>query len=134
MSEQWKKESYQSGTQVVIRNRIVEPWYHIGHLAADTEADGGRYDVSGELEAWLNFGPEPWWMELLQRLDADNARTPHGCTITATGPMYDDAEPPQWGLWKTDDSSDARIARGLFIDALIKRDRALIPAPAATTL
>lgn len=125
-SSTWVASLYQSGTQVVQRLG-GGPHFHIGHLAADTEGDGGRSDVRRELTTWLNGGEEPWWMDLLNRPAPDIARTPHGCDIRATGPMVDMAEPPSFGLWREDDSADARITRGLMIDALINRDLTLLP-------
>lgn len=123
----WTTSAFQSGTQVVQRNySAFEAYYHIGHLAADTEGDGGRFDVARELCDWLNGGTEPWWIDMLRRTSADTVTLPHGCEITATGPMIDLAEPPSWGNWAQDDRADARIARGLLADALMKRQR---PSP-----
>lgn len=131
-SEHWTRTLFQSGTQVVQRQgNFAGAHYHVGHLAADTEGDHGRYDVTGELCAWLNGGEEPWWMDMLNRVHPDTVKTPHGCEIRATGPMVDTATPPGWGCWKEDDSSEAQIERGLMTDALMKRDRRIVPnAPA----
>lgn len=117
----WTANLYGSGTQTVSRG--TGAWYHIGHLAADNDGDHGRYDVTKELEAWLNGGNEPWWLELLRRQDERTVITPHGCQIQATGPMVDEATPPSWGCWREDDSADAKIERGLLTDALMKRRR-----------
>ena len=117
----WRVSLYQSGTQTVSRNMPDRPHYHVGHLTADNEGDHGRYEVSKELETWLNGGPEPWWMDMLNRTSADAVQTPHGCRIRATGPMVDKATPPAWGYWCEDDSDDAQIERGLLADALMNR-------------
>lgn len=95
-------------------------WYHIGHLAADTDGDSGRYDVGKELCEFLNGGDKPWWHELLHRETADTVRTPHGCRIRATGPMIDRATPPSWGIWQEDETADGQIARGLAIERLLQ--------------
>lgn len=127
-SAHWTHELYQSGTQVVKRSgSFAGAHYHIGHLATDTEGDAGRHDVGGELCVWLNGGKEPWWLDMLKRTTPDTVRTPHGCDIRATGPMVDTATPPSWGCWKEDDSSEAQIERGLMADALMKRDRRIVP-------
>ena len=107
-----------SGTQVVqaIGHHVH---YHIGHLAADTEGDGGRHDVGKEVAALLNDGAEPWWFELVDRQTADSITLPHGCVIRATGPMIDIAEPPAWGFWKEDDTPHGQIERGLAIARLL---------------
>lgn len=124
----WEHAVYQSGTQVVSRRgSFTGAHYHIGHLATDTDSDHGRYDVGGELAKWLNGGGSPWWLDMLFRVSPDTVRTPHGCNIRATGPMVDTATPPSWGLWKEDDSSEAKIERGLMTDALMKRDLSIIP-------
>lgn len=126
-SAHWTQELYQSGTQVVKRaGSFAGAHYHVGHLATDTDGDHGRYDVGGELCAWLNGGEEPWWMDMLKRTSPDTARTPHGCDIRATGPMIDVAT-FGWGCWKEDDSSESQIIRGLMTDALIKRDQRIVP-------
>jgi hypothetical protein len=124
----WTVECYGSGTQVVKRYAdFCGAHYHIGHLAADTEGDHGRYDVGRELCDWLNgLGPEPWWLDMLNRVTPDTVRTPHGCDIRATGPMIDAAEPPSWGLWREDDSDNSKIRRGLMTDALKKRNLDLL--------
>lgn len=128
---QWERTIYQSGTQTVSRfGSFTGAYYHIGHLADDTEGDGGRSDVGKELANWLNGGEEPWWMDMLFRVSPDTVRTPHGCHIRATGPMVDTATPPSWGLWEEDDSCEAQIERGLMTDALMKRDRSLVEGPA----
>jgi len=117
----WQRFSYMSGTTVVLR--IGGPYYHVGHLAADTEGDAGRHDVARELESWLNGGDEPWWLDLVKRTSARSVQLPHGCEIQATGPMIDAATPPQWGDWREDDRPDAQLDRGLLIEALINRTR-----------
>lgn len=123
MNKTWVSAAYISGTQVVQRKKIGhnEAYYHVGHLAADTEGDGGRFDVADELRDFLNGGPDPWWRSLGRREGPEAFVLPHGCEIRATGPMIDRAEPPSWGLWAEDDSSDAKIARGLLIDRLATR-------------
>lgn len=121
MSANWRTQVFQSGTQVVTRLDPSVPHYYIRQLAADNEGEHGRYEVSKELETWLNGGDEPWWMEFVNRTGADTALLPHGCTIRATGPMIDTATPPSWGIWREDDSENAQIDRGLLIDAICNR-------------
>lgn len=123
MNQTWKHHLYGSGTQTVSREPFQkgQPHYHIGHAAADNEGNHLRHEIAGELEAWLNGGPEPWWLDLLNRESADTVRTPHGSQIRATGPMIDRATPPSWGEWREDDSEDGQISRGLLIDALTKK-------------
>jgi len=53
----------------------------------------------------------------------DTVVLPHGCEIRATGPMIDRATPPQWGDWIENPSDDAKIARGLLIEALVQHKR-----------
>jgi hypothetical protein len=118
--ENWTKSAYPSGTQVVQKAGWTEAYYHIGHLAADTEGDGGRYDVARDFCEWLNGGDIPWWLPFVRRTAADSVRLANGCDITATGPMIDMAEKPSWGDWRQDESADAKIARGLLIDRLIR--------------
>jgi hypothetical protein len=122
-SQLWRSTAYGSGTQVVQRESWTEAYYHVGHLAADTEGDAGRFDVSSELCEWLNGGPEPWWLDLVCRKSDDMVVLPHGCEITATGPMIDRAVPPAWGDWVQDNSEDAKIARGRLIDVFIINKR-----------
>ncbi len=119
----WTAKIYQSGTQIVTTKDAKKPHYHIGHLASDSEGDPGRYDVTKQLECWLNGGPEPWWLNQLHRKTADTVKLPNGCNIQATGPMIGCAEPPGWGHWMEDQSDDAIIARGLMADALCKKQR-----------
>lgn len=120
----WSVSRYPSGTQIVKREGVAcirLPHYHVGHLSADTDADAGRSDVADELCAWLNGGQDPWWLGFARRESADVVKLPHGCEITATGPMVDRATPPAWGDWVQDDSADARIARGLLADRIAGR-------------
>ncbi len=127
-SSHWQHAIYQSGTQVVSRRgSFAGAYYHIGHLADDTEGERGRYDVSRQLSTWLNGGEEPWWLGTLDRVSPDTVRTAHGCDIRATGPMIDTATPPSWGCWNEDSSSNAKIERELMTDALVKRDRQIAP-------
>lgn len=117
----WQCRAYLSGTQVVgLSYYAYFPHYHIGHLAADTEGDDGRHQVAQELCDWLNGGAEPWWMDHLSRVGPDGVKLPHGCEIEATGPMYCPNQPL---LWEEDDRDDARIHRGLLVNALLKRER-----------
>jgi len=121
----WLWSIAQSGTQTIhqLTGCRGSPNLHVGHAAEDCEGDHLRSEISSELTVWLNGGPEPWWLDMLHRKTPDTVVTPHGCEIRAMGPMVDTAEPPQWGLWKEDDSEDAQIARGLLADALMKRER-----------
>lgn len=130
-AEDWIHNSYMSGTQVVACARGFRmPHFHIGHLPADTEGDGGRTDVGRELCAWLNGGAEPWWLDLTKRLDGKTLVTPHGCEISAIGPMVDRAEAPSWGDWHEDDSEEAKFHRIRMLNALMRRERVrLAPEP-----
>ncbi len=120
----WNATAYQSGTQTVNRAHAADrAWFYVLHLAADTEGEAGRYQVSNELCDWLNGGAEPWWMDFARRVDERTVRLPNGCDIQITGPMIDTAEPPSWGLWKEDESADAHIERGLLADCLITKIR-----------
>jgi len=127
----WTHQLFGSGTQTVSLEPYTpkQPHYHIGHAAADNDGQHLRYEIAKELEAWLNGGPEPWWMELLHRESPDSVKTPHGSSIRATGPMIDKAEPPSWGMWAEDESDDAKISRGLLIDALMNREQPAHPKP-----
>ncbi len=119
---EWVFQMYGSGTHVVIPSpRGDRPHYYVWHPAADNKGGHLRFEIAKELEAWLNGGDEPWWLDLLNRKSAETVTTPHGADITATGPMVD-ADPPHLN-WRTDMSDDAVVARGLMADALIKKDR-----------
>ena len=120
----WYVTTYGSGTTTVSKSEsVANPCYHIGHLAADNDGEHGRHDVALELKDWLNGGEEPWWIDLVQRERGDAVKLPHGCEICAWGPFVDRAKPPLWGDWETDQSDDAKIARGLLIDAIAKKVR-----------
>ena len=120
----WEVALFGSGTIIVEPTpKKHRPHYYVWQPAADNDGQHLRYEIAKELQAWLNGGEDPWWLELMHRENAETARTPHGSQIMAVGPMVDAAEPPGWGLWKTDESEDAQIQRGLLIDALMKRQR-----------
>ena len=116
----WEVIGFPSGTIIVQNsNRKDDPHYYIWQPAADSDEQRLRYEIATELKTWLNGAEEPWWLELLHRDGAESATTPHGSNIMAVGPFEkDDAG----GLLPhVDQGSDAKIARGLMIDALMKR-------------
>ncbi len=58
----WNATAYQSGTQTVNRAHAADrAWFYVLHLAADTEGEAGRYQVSNELCDWLNGGTYRAW-------------------------------------------------------------------------
>ena len=121
----WEHCTFESGTQVVLRSdkRDFGSYYHIGHLAHDNDGQGGRTDVAQELRDWLNGEQEPWWMEFLQQKSPYAVITPHGCEISAVGPMVDAAVPPAWGNWVSDPSVEADDSRRKLIHSLVYRVR-----------
>lgn len=121
----WEHSLFGSGSQSVSKRirKLGDPFYSIGHAADDTPGHTLRTEVGRDLAAWLNGGDEPWWMDHLCRKAPNIVTTPHGCDITATGPMIDRSTPPAWGDWWQDESDDAKIIRGRMADALMEKKR-----------
>lgn len=112
----WTMTSYMSGTVVVSSNLPGWPHLHIGHVPGDDEGESLRSKVGREIEIWMNDGPLPEFLKGAKRSHAEGVTLLNGCGIDAHGPMVDEAIPPQFGLWKTDDSPAAAQRRRALID------------------
>lgn len=118
MAGTWQVLTYQSGTVVVVPDH-PGPHYYVWHVPGDNEGQHQRYETAKSLEAWLNGGPEPSWLQGCIRLRTLGVVLPSGCCITAVGPSIDVSDPPGGLQWQEDPSELAVKARERLIDALI---------------
>lgn len=111
----WSMTSYMSGTVVVSDNLPGHPHIHVSFVPGDRD-DHERHRIAREMELWLNDGPLPEFLKGAKREYPESITLLNGCVLCANGPMIDEAKPPQWGLWKTDDSPAATQRRRALID------------------
>jgi len=120
--EVWRKETFQSGTQIVTRNQPEKSHYYVHGFPGDAaDGDRKRHRISDELLEWLNGGRIPAWLGY-DNLDPGPSfyyRLPEGREITATGPYYD-ADSPHL-LWKEDPQAECQ--RQALIRSLRERVR-----------
>lgn len=113
----WRLTIYQSGSHAISASVPGAAWFYVLGDSISTDA---RYQMSRELESWLNGGYEPSWLARVERRSAESVITPMGNTICAVGPMYE-SEPGN-GDWESE-QDEGNILRGLLIDALCNRQR-----------
>jgi len=116
---EWKVVRFLSGTVVVDRplKEGVPHYYICGREGVNESV---RSTIANDLAGWLNGGAAPWWFETSTRNEHPEVlRTPWGNAVVATGPSKE-SEPGR-GDWEQVMDADARIARGLLIESIIKR-------------
>lgn len=116
---EWKPRFYGSGTTIVgLKKNAGKP--HL-YVYSDTAIDEDRwmrdrYEMCIQLANYMNGGERPVWLNDIERLNEESAKSLTGASITATGPMVD-IDPPKL-IWRTDESHEAKNNRARLMDVV----------------
>ena len=116
---EWEPRFYGSGTTIVaLKEHAHKPHLYVYSDSAIDEDRWmrDRYDMCNQLAAFMNGGERPAWLDDIERLTEESAKSLMGASITATGPMVD-VDPPKCN-WRTDDSDEAKNDRARLMDAV----------------
>ena len=127
MTNPWRHDMFQSGTQIVSRSGGRRPHFYVygpAHTEDDDAAlDRARAQMCQDLCAWLNGGAVPTWLAgMTQSTESpvqivDDERR----SIRAVGP-YIESEPGR-GDWKQDDAAEWVAERRYMIVRLLAGER-----------
>ena len=126
-AQAWHAEFYPSGTCVV---KTYDRAPHLGVYGPawvgkkdedgdDIDAIQIRYRMTYDLQAWMNDGPRPAWLDDMSRVSEIKLVGLDGSMILAIGPFYD-VNPPAL-QWEECDDIDSRDARARLIDRVCRR-------------